>query len=208
MESATRSRGPSGNSLSDATSHGGKTTKMAPGAQLDIAARGCAPVTVTATLTNTGNVTGREVAQLYVSIGNGAAVNTNIATVATSGVLPPGPAPCWPDCSGPAARPFHVPRPNAELRGAVRTGNIAPGESVQLNFTLSARDASVVYLDGQRYLEPGLVGVHVGGSAPHGLASSGIVSGNYTVPGFAPLQLDRLCPLSARQFWHPVGLGA
>ena len=32
MESATRSRGPSGNSLSDSTSHGGKTTKIAPGA--------------------------------------------------------------------------------------------------------------------------------------------------------------------------------
>jgi hypothetical protein len=166
---------------------------------------------VTATLTNTGKVAGQEVAQLYVSIGNGAAVNTlentNRVTGATSGVPTPSPAPCWPDCSGPAARPFRVPRPNAELRGVVRTGTIAPGASVQLNFTLSARDASVVYLDGQRYLEPGLVGVHVGGSAPHGLASKGIVSGNYTVPGFAPLQLDRLCPLSARQFWHPVGMG-
>ena len=36
------------------------------------------------------------------------------------------------------------------------------------------------------------------------------VCSSFEVPGFAPLQLDYLCPLSARQFWHltPAELGA
>ena len=75
---------------------------------------------------------------------------------------------------------------------------------MQLRWTLSARDISVVNRDGKRMVEPGVVGVHVGGSAPHGLASDGIVSSSFDTPGFAPLQLDGLCPLGARQFWHPT----
>ena len=91
-----------------------------------------------------------------------------------------------------------------DLPGATATSVLAPGASVQLSWTLTARDISVVYRDGERYVEPGVVGVHVGGSAPHGLASSGMVSSHFETPGFAPLQLKGLCPLSARQFWHPT----
>lgn len=40
----------------------------------------------------------------------------------------------------------------------------------------SAGWQKVVFRDGLRYVEPGAVGVHVGGSAPHGLASDTIVS--------------------------------
>ena len=172
-----------------------KGTKVQQGA--------CYPVTVNVTLTNTGKVPAKEVAQLYVSIGNGAAVNLPPAA-ATAAAAPPGPSPCWPNCAGSQANPFAVVRPNAEMRGATVTPELAPGASVQLSWTLTARDISVVYRDGERYVEPGVVGVHVGGSAPHGLASGGMVSSRFATPGFAPLQLKGLCPLSARQFWHPT----
>ena len=173
------------------------------------AQRACLPVTVRATVANTGSMASKEVSQLYVSIGNGAPVNINSSSTATAAgstaAAPPGPSPCWPNCKGPPARQFAVARPHAELRGATASARpLAPGASAQLVWELTARDISVVFRDGLRYVEPGMVGVHVGGSAPYGLASSGMISGAFEVPGFAPLQLDGLCPLSQRQFWHPT----
>ena len=86
--------------------------------------RACSPVTVNVTLTNTGRVPAREVAQLYISIGNGAAINLPPAPTGKAAAgsppppPPPGPSPCWPNCAGPQANPFTVTRPNAEMRGA------------------------------------------------------------------------------------------
>ena len=91
--------------------------------------RACYPVTVDVTLTNTGKVPAKEVAQLYVSIGNGAAINVPppaAAPATTAAAAPPGPSPCWPDCAGPQANPFTVTRPNAEMRGASVTSELAP----------------------------------------------------------------------------------
>ncbi|MES1178020.1 MAG: glycoside hydrolase family 3 C-terminal domain-containing protein [Myxococcales bacterium] len=55
--------------------------------------------------------------------------------------------------------------PHRSLRGFARV-RLAPGESRSVSFTLSARDLSLIDLDGQRRLEPGIFRLSVGGSQP------------------------------------------
>lgn len=55
--------------------------------------------------------------------------------------------------------------PHHELRGFQRV-RLAPRDSCRVNFTLTARELSLIDEQGQRVLEPGVFRIHVGGSQP------------------------------------------
>ena len=106
--------------------------------------------------------------------------------------------------SVPDARGSGIVRPRFTLAAVRRTPVLAPGASVFVSITLTARAASVVYNDGRRYVEAGAdgtstVAVHVGGSCPAGLAAAGVQTARFAVFGAAPLPLAD-CPVSAQNF--------
>jgi beta-glucosidase len=55
--------------------------------------------------------------------------------------------------------------PHRELRGFERL-TLGPGESKRISFNVSARDLSMIDLEGRRVLEPGRFRISVGGSQP------------------------------------------
>jgi beta-glucosidase len=104
------------------------------------------PLTVSATVTNTGDRAGDEVVQLYVS-----------------------------DLDA------TVPVPIRQLQG-IRRVHLAPGESVQVSFTLSPSQFSLIDADGRRVVEPGQFLISVGGGQPE-MPNSNAVTGICTMTG-------------------------
>ena len=104
----------------------------------------CDSVTATVVVTNTGQATGDEVSQLYVTTPSKLMPNQRQGN------------PQQPDVD-PSQTEFDVKRPLWQLAGVARIPDLAPGSSKSIRFQLNARSFSVVYDGGRRFVEHGEV---------------------------------------------------